>query len=92
MIYIYIILGGLIYIYLYYTWYATNNILNSLLLSKNRKRLHIIMVWLLPFLWYYVFIGFIIHNTGVMTKEKREKLARKNAGGFHESGKGMIPV
>ena len=50
------------------------------------------MVWLLPFLWYYVFKGFIIHDTGVMTKEKREKLTRKKAGGFHESGKGMFPV
>jgi len=52
------------------------------------KIFHIVMVWLIPFLWYYLVKGFIISNMRTMTKEERDRLSAKS-GGFRESGKGM---
>jgi len=71
-----------------FTLQMTRNIKVSPILSDRNKKLHIVMVWLIPFLWYYLVKGFIISNMKTMTKEERDRLNGKN-GNFYESGKGM---
>ena len=66
----------------------TRNINASPILSSRNKVFHIVIVWLIPFLWYYLVKGFIISNMKTMTKEERDRLGAKS-GGFRESGKGM---
>ena len=70
------------------TLQMTRNINASPILSSRNKVFHIVMVWLIPFLWYYLVKGFIISNMKTMTKEERDRLSAKS-GGFRESAKGM---
>ncbi len=71
-----------------FTLKITRNIKASFILSDRNKKLHIVMVWLIPFLWYYLVKDFIISNMKTMTKEERDRLNGKN-GSFYESGKGI---
>jgi len=89
MIILYIILAGLLYIYFDFTITMQKNILGSIVLSNNKKIFHSIMIWIIPFLWYYLFKDFIISKTETMTKDKRDKLLKKESGGFYESKKGI---
>lgn len=88
MIFLYILLAAVLYIYIDFTLTMQKNINKSIILGRKSKVFHSIMIWCIPFLWYYVFKVFIISNTEIMTKDKRDKLNRKR-GGFHESGKGI---
>ena len=85
---LYLFLLIVIYFYVDFTLQMTRNIKVSPILSDRNEILHIVMVWLIPFLWYYLVKGFIISNMKTMTKEERDRLNSKN-GNFYESGKGM---
>jgi hypothetical protein len=47
------------------------------------------MIWVIPFLWYYLFKDFIVSKTETMTKDRRDQLLKKKSGGFYESNKGI---
>jgi len=62
---------------------------SSIVLTRKQKIWNSILLWLIPFLWYYMSKDIINPDNGVMTKKKRDKLLKKDAGGFYESGKGF---
>lgn len=75
-------------IYVYCTIHWMHTIRNSMNLPYRSKVIHSICVWLIPFLWYYLFRGFIESKYEVMTKHTRDELDKKR-GGFTESNKGI---
>ncbi len=75
-------------LYAYFTLRMTRNIKASPILSDSKKMFHIVMVWLIPFAWYYLVKGLIISNMTTMTKGERNKINGRK-GGFYESGKGI---
>jgi|GEM_PF-2371349 len=71
--------------YLVYTIYAQYKILKSVGLDNRKKILNSVMIWLVPFIWYFLFKELIFSDQTVMTKKKRDGLHRKNRKGY-ESG------
>lgn len=61
---------------------------NALVLSKRQKILNSILIWTIPFVWYYLMKDFIRIDRRTMTKKRRDRLIRKQSGGFYESGLG----
>ena len=88
----YIILILLFLLYLIYTINAQRKIISTINLNTKKKIVHSILIWVIPFLWYYLIKDLITIDKGPMTKRKRDKLAKQKRGGFYESGKGMYGV
>lgn len=82
--YKYIFLVIIILIYIYYTLKFHSKIWNSPMLNKSQKRINIFMIWIMPFVWYYLIKG-IIKPSRIMTKKDR----KKRKGQFYESGIGI---
>ncbi len=88
---IYIILiGFILYLFLNYTLNAQQRILKSALLNKSQKVFHSILIWVIPFFWFYLLEDIIVEKHKVMTKKKRDKMNSKRGGGFYESYKGIF--
>lgn len=79
------IIGGLLIIS---NTLKSRKILNIQEFTIWNKAFHILMIWLLPFLWYYWNKQKYIVKTQIMTKRRRQKLLDFENSGFNESGKG----
>jgi hypothetical protein len=87
-----IFLFTLLLLYFYITIKAQRKINSTNLLTKKQKNINSIMIWLLPFIWYYLIKHIIKSDDSIMTKAKR-KTMRKSAGfsGDGSSGVGLVP-
>lgn len=86
----YLIIFSIIFLFLYlrHTIEAQKVVSNALVLSKRQKILNSILIWTIPFVWYYLMKDFIRIDRRTMTKKRRDRLIRKQSGGFYESGLG----
>ncbi|MCK5845815.1 MAG: hypothetical protein KAG84_00130 [Bacteroidales bacterium] len=77
-------------VYIILTSYIYIRINKAIYLSEERRTIHKIFIWLLPFIGPFIIRGFWIkksrQNLETMTKNKR-KLDKSN---FYESGKGIF--
>lgn len=87
----YFIIGLLVFIVLYikYTIKAQEIVSNALVLSKKQKLINTILIWLIPFVWFYLIKDFIIIDQRIITKKRREKLNKEEKRHFYESEKGI---
>ena len=85
----YIFLGTLILLYVCFTIRFQNKILRNKVLTRKQKVINTVMVWCIPFVWYFFISEFIDDKMETMTIKKRKKLLKKDGGGFYESGIGM---
>jgi 4-amino-4-deoxy-L-arabinose transferase-like glycosyltransferase len=84
MVYIVFIL-----VYVTFSIHAHLRIRKSLALNVNRKRIHIILSWMIPFLWYLFIKDFIDYKLFTMTKKIRDQRYREKYPSYHESRKGF---
>jgi len=86
-----IFLFTVLLIYFYVTIKAQRKINSTILLTKKQKIINSILIWLIPFLWYFLIEHLIKVDSSVMTKKKRAVLIKKNAGfsGSGSSGVGL---
>ena len=73
MVYIVFIL-----VYVIFSIHAHLRIRKSLALNDNRKRIHIILSWMIPFLWYLFIKDFIDYKSFTMTKKLEISDTEKN--------------
>lgn len=86
---LYVILVAIIaYVYVSKTYTYSLVIYTSFHLNNKQKIVHCVMVWLLPFVWYYLFKDIYTHTNAAMTKDVRDKMNAKQ-GGFTESNTGI---
>lgn len=86
----YFVFFALLLIYILFTGFVTKKISRSTVIHKNQKTIHIILVWLVPFIWYYLVKDILFSfNNETMTKTKRKKLNFKKSNDFYESNKGL---
>lgn len=71
-----------------YTLVIQRKIILNIDLSPKQKTIHSILIWLIPFLWYYLVKDLMKTDKGPMTRSKRDKLKKDMNGGFYESGVG----
>ena len=86
----YILLSILCLVHIIYTYRIQLKVNSSTLLNKKQKVFNSVLIWLIPFFWYYVVKESITIDQSVMTKSKRDQLNKKENAGFYESGKGML--
>ena len=70
--------------YLYFTNRFRIIITNSSMLTKQQKLINLIMIWVFPFIWFWL-IKEIIEPSKTITKKDRDK----KTGSFYESGIGV---
>ncbi|WP_298510110.1 hypothetical protein [uncultured Kordia sp.] len=58
----------------------------NIVLTKRQKILNSILIWLVPFVWYYLIKDLITDEIEIMTKEKRNKLRTKHDRNPHSNG------
>ncbi|BDD04349.1 hypothetical protein HNQ88_002922 [Aureibacter tunicatorum] len=57
-------------------------------LSAKQKRIHMILIWVFPFFWYWILTQIIGDGKSkTMTVKERKNLIKKGRGGFYESKK-----
>jgi len=83
-----ILFASVVYVYVSKTYTYSIVIFTSLVLNKKQKFLHCILVWLIPFLWFYMFKDNYSNTNNTMTKDIRDKMNAK-LGGFTESNTGI---
>lgn len=85
-----IIGGAATLLYLVYTLYVNHRISSSFYLNKDRKKLHRVFIWLVPFLGPLMIRNFWKKKKStrleITTKDKRKIDSAK----FYESGIGII--
>ena len=67
-------------IYLWYSIRVTRSIRKRNYITNQQKKWNIILVWCIPFLWFYLIDKLIHPNQNVMTKKTRKKLLRFKRG------------
>ncbi|BDD09300.1 hypothetical protein FUAX_17320 [Fulvitalea axinellae] len=76
--------------YIPFSLWASYRTFKMVTLSSVQKRINFVLLWLIPFAWYWVLKNIAGVNTNkVMTKENRKRLQNHDDSGFHESGEGM---
>jgi hypothetical protein len=50
----------------------------NIVLTKRQKILNSILIWLLPFVWYYLIRDLIDDHPNVMTKKQRDAMLKKH--------------
>lgn len=79
------LIGLPIIIYVFYTIHYSCAILKNRLLTKKQKKLNLILIWLVPFVWILFLKTFFKPNPGShQVKNKRDPKS------FTESGLGMM--
>ena len=69
----YLLLAVLAIIYLIFTIKYTKNISRNILFSRKLKIFHIVMIWIVPFLWFFLLKNFTKTAPGSYEiEEKRE--------------------
>jgi hypothetical protein len=58
-------------------------------LTKKQKILNSILIWLLPFVWYYLVKDLIDDTPKIMTKKQRDDLLKKHHRDPHSQGNGI---
>lgn len=87
---LYLFISGLLVIYVLFSILVSKKINDSSLIHKNQKTIHTVMVWLIPFAWYFLVKDILFSvNNKTMTKTKRKKLNNKKSNDFYESNKGI---
>jgi hypothetical protein len=81
---IYLLIIPFLLIHYYFGNHFQNRILNTAVFTNRQKRIHILLIWILPFFWFWLIKG-LIKPTEIMTKDKR-KIDKSS---FHESGIGQ---
>ncbi len=72
--------------YLYFTLYSRNKIEETCLLNDNQKKIHNILIWIIPYFWG-MFVLRIIKPDKYKTITKKDRKTETN--NFYESGKGF---
>ena len=72
--------------YLYFTLYSRNKIEETDYLNHNQKKIHNILIWIIPYFWG-MFVLRIIKPEKYKTITKEDRKTDQN--NFHESGKGF---
>ena len=72
------------FVYIYFTYKFQIVILKTNMLNSNQKKINSILIWLIPFLWFWLIKGFI-KPSKTITKKDRDK----KKGSFYESGIGI---
>jgi len=75
---IYIFLVLIFIVYLFRTVKAQKKITQNKVLTKTQKVLNSILIWILPFAWYYIIKEMIEDDFVIMTKKKRDELLVKH--------------
>lgn len=70
--------------YLYYTVRAQKRIVKSKILPTKTKIINSILIWIIPFVWFYAMEGFIEHENIVVTKAVRDKRKKENESPFYD--------
>ena len=52
--------------------------MSNIVLTKKQKILNSILIWLIPFVWYYLVKDLIANDIEVMTKKRRDQLLKKH--------------
>ncbi len=70
----------LILLYVIFSIWISNKIVKSIFLDKNQKRINLIIIWLVPFLWGFL-VKLMIGSTDnkTVTKKSRKKSKSKNS-------------
>ncbi|MDO6739441.1 hypothetical protein [Wenyingzhuangia sp. 2_MG-2023] len=84
-----IILYAIIVIYLIFNFFTLRKILKNKVLTSIQKLINSIMIFIIPFIWYFLISELLDDKVETMTKTKRDKLRKKKRGGFYESGIGI---
>jgi len=84
----------LLFIFLIYFYVSINSqrkIKSTILLTKKQKLINSILVWLIPFIWFFLIKHLIKSDDSIMTRGKRKVLNKKNAefSGSGSSGVGL---
>lgn len=72
--------------YLYFTIYTRNRIKDSTYLDEHQKKTHIILIWIIPYLWGILLLK-IIKPEKYKTITKKDRKTEQN--NFYESRKGF---
>lgn len=72
--------------YLYYTIRAQRRIVKSRILPNKTKIVNSILIWIIPFVWFYMMEGFIEHENIIVTKAVRDKRKKENESPFYDGG------
>lgn len=54
--------------------------------NLGQKIFHSVMLFVIPFVWYYMIKDLLEHKLEVMTKEKRDKIRERNYSQFYDGG------
>lgn len=68
-----------VFIYLSFTLKFQLIIYNNKVLDKRQKVLNSIMIWIIPFMWFFIIRKLITMDYRIMTKKQRDKLQRKES-------------
>jgi len=82
----YILLLLLIGIYILNTIRAQIDIIKNEALDSKRRIINSILMWIIPFFWYFIINDLIKVDNENMTKEKRDKLLRYDENNNYRSG------
>lgn len=69
--------------YVAYTINAQIRIIRSAGLAKNKKIINSILIWLIPFIWFFLFKDLILSDNRTITKNERDRLLRKDRKGYN---------
>ena len=72
--------------YFYVTIKAQRKINSTIMLTKKQKTINSILIWLIPFIWYFLIKHLIKPDNNIMTKAKRKELIKKGSAGFSSTG------
>ena len=65
--------------------FGTRKISKSILLNKNKKIINLILLWCIPFFWYWILLTILKRTPGSQEFTKEEKYYSSQ---YYESGKG----
>lgn len=80
----YVIIVIFILLHYYFTSNYHNRIRNTPVFNNTQKNIHIVLIWIIPFIWFWIIKG-IITPSETMTKHKR----KTDITNYYESGKGV---
>ena len=79
------IITTIIILYIYFSLKGTNKILRTVYLDKSKRILNLVLLWLIPFLWYFVVMQILSKTPGSHQVKIKNDVSSNN---FYESGLG----
>lgn len=77
------IIATLIILYLYFSLKGTNKILRTVYLDKNKRLINLILIWLIPFLWYFIVMHILSKTPGSHEVKVKNDFTSNN---FYDGG------